>query len=1786
MTNSAGREEVESHQRPKQNQLCCKLRKGNKVTGKIGGLPVSLKVDTGSATTFITTKTFKSIPYKLRPGLKPTRKRFIAANGTFLDCEGETVLTMDFGEELYFPVIVGGVTENLLGQDFIQHFRCVLDFVNKEMYITKGGKEEIQCRQKIKRLARVVAAESIVIPAKSECLLPGKFKDKPLKGDGVLIQDKTFLKRHELLLARSLVNSEQLVFQIRLLNPGSDEVKVHTGTVIALFEHVTEGNIEQVCNVQTRHETFPTHLEDLVKQNTDKLTTEEAELFKDLLARKQEAFVGPGEVGRCNLGKHHINLTDDTPIKDSPRRVPMYKRDEVQEQVKKLEEQGLIEKSDSPYSAQTVLVKKKSGKWRMCVDYRKLNEKTIKDAYPLPRIEDNLDSLAGARMFSTLDCNMAYHQIELEEKDKIKTAFATPLGGLYHYVTMPFGLCNAPATFQRVAEKALEGLQWKIAVLYLDDIIVFSHDFESHIKNLELVLDRMITAGLKLKPSKCTFFQSETNFLGHVISENGVKTDPSKVEVIKNLKSPICLKELRSFLGLTSYYRKFIKDYSEIAQPLYVLTKKNVPWTWSAECETAFRTLKEKLTTAPILAYPKVDGGEFTLDCDASSMSIGAVLSQEQAGCERVIAYASRTLCKAEQNYCVTKLEMLAVVFFTKHFKHYLLGRHFRVRTDHGSLRWLSRFKEPDGQVQRWLEQLSQFDFDIIHRPGTKHRNADFLSRVVHGEHDLCRQCKMPFTDTLSDSDSIKGASGAESVGVQEEQGTPIVGALFDADTDSDSEDETEPNQFHAPRDSTPKVRRKRGRKANRPASAKQKSEPENELTVDKLLEYQEQDQDIRFVRNLKLENASKPEWAKISHESSAIKFWIARWDLLALHGGLLCIKWEYSEEDIRWRVCVPKGVVPSIMWYIHDAHVSGHMGIKKSYEKAKQCPFFWKGMRQSVVDYVRCCELCGESNNPPALKRHYLRSYVVGHRFERIAMDLAGPFPRSHNGHSYILVIGDYFTKLVEIFPLSDMTAVTVAECVVRGWIKRYGCPREIHSDQGRQFESAVFQEVCKLLEISKTRTTPLHARSDGFIERMNRSIQNILSKLVESNQKDWDTHLDFITMAYNSTPQESTGYSPYHLLYGEEITIPLDLLSPVISEEVGQKEQLVTEYASNLQNRLKDTYSFVQKNLNKASVRQKRQYDTRVKAYDFNEGDLVWRNQKQCLHGMKTKIKRHWTGPWKITNKICDVLFRIQNSRNLPSVIIHGDNLKKYFGEKTVDLQPARVLQQGVVLQPRLQEFVRNHVQNSHLSDTNISLSEQHDTSVFDGDDSLNEQNGVRTEDESVRSEIFEYESIPDMEPAHSEPNQGGGAHENRENLTGADGLQLGGARSRGAEKDDRQESRAKRGQAGEHGHSSTNTRTERPRRLPKHLQDFICYNIVILSRSTSVTRMPPPGRYWCDTCGRSYSNKRNLNRHMHEKHSGEQLHFSCPEPKCASRFIRRSFVTRHLVKYHMFDMRRAKQVVSDLVLEAESSTRHIPKATPSKSTVLVYEDISDEEKPTDFPSSNSTVTFSSTYPASQPDSSPRTAAVDRVEQAPVIEPLQVDELNEWMDTFWNDKDSGTSLGDTIKKQRSQAKRVDSNNNKVRCDSPKVSHAPSSPTLTDIVTEEVNTTAPTTSDADTVTPDTSEEDINTSVSGEKNSDESTVIDISDGDSDIETIASVVEEGEERCVTEYISVTLKTTTKYMNEQIVRVDRVAQLAYSDNFQPQNVDPMQLFEQVQSEFREYVNSFERESQQDA
>ncbi|MGL5405383.1 MAG: reverse transcriptase/ribonuclease H family protein, partial [Propionibacteriaceae bacterium] len=358
-------------------------------------------------------------------------------------------------------------------------------------------------------------------------------------------------------------------------------------------------------------------------------------------------------------------------------------------------------------------------------------------------MDDVFDALAGAKIFSTLDLASGYWQVEVAEKDREKTAF-TLQSGLYEFETMPFGLTNAPATFQRLMQQVLGHLITHCGLVYLDDFIVHGENETEHLRNLSSVLQALTDAGLKLKPSKCTLLQNEVKFLGHIVSQEGIRTDPDKIEKVKTWPTPTSETEVRSFLGLASYYRRFVKGFTNIIEPLNNLLKKDSPFQWDENCQIAFLKIRDLLCTTPILALPStgIKAGKFVLDTDASEVAIGAVLSQRNAnGQEKVIAYGSRSLSKQERNYCTTRKDMLAVVHFVRKYRHYLLGRNFVLRTDHQALKWLQTFKDPEGQIARWQGQLQEYNYDCVHSAGKKHGNSDALSRRPVRYHWECPSC-------------------------------------------------------------------------------------------------------------------------------------------------------------------------------------------------------------------------------------------------------------------------------------------------------------------------------------------------------------------------------------------------------------------------------------------------------------------------------------------------------------------------------------------------------------------------------------------------------------------------------------------------------------------------------------------------------------------------------------------------------------------------------------------------------------------------------------------------------------------------------------------------------------------------------------------------------------------------------------------------------------------------------------------------------------------------------------
>ena len=490
-------------------------------------------------------------------------------------------------------------------------------------------------------------------------------------------------------------------------------------------------------NVPDEQLTLPDHVQILLDESQDLLTPEEQVMAEVLLAEFARDFAKcKDDLTQTSIVHHGMTMVSNARVKLGPRRLALGKRQALKHELKRLLKLGVIEPSKSSWASPVVLVTKKDGSMRLCIDYCKVNEITLKDSYPLPSIDDSINALGGSKWFSTLDLASGYWQVPMHPDDIEKMALTTPFG-LYHFKVMPFGLANASATFERMMELVLSGLHWEICLIYIDDVIVFGRTFEEHIVRQHQVLTHKKGANLKLWPGKCKLFRHEVEYLGHVVSQDGAKTDPKKIKAIIEWPTPHNAKEVRSFVGLCSYYRSFVRGFTDITSPLHQIVAQE-EFHWSEECEKAFKTLQRALTTPRLLAYP-ADDGIFILDTDASGQGLGAVLSQLQGGEEHVIAYYSHVLTWPEQQYCVTRRELLAVVEAIKHFHHYLCGRHFVVRTDHGLLKWLMNFKHPEGQTWRWLQVLSEYDFEIHHKPGSQHKNADGLSRRPSQD---CRVCE------------------------------------------------------------------------------------------------------------------------------------------------------------------------------------------------------------------------------------------------------------------------------------------------------------------------------------------------------------------------------------------------------------------------------------------------------------------------------------------------------------------------------------------------------------------------------------------------------------------------------------------------------------------------------------------------------------------------------------------------------------------------------------------------------------------------------------------------------------------------------------------------------------------------------------------------------------------------------------------------------------------------------------------------------------------------------------
>lgn len=689
-------------------------------------------IDTGSAVSLLGFELATQIP-NLNWNLPYSGPSISIANGNLLHILGVATLEVLIGSCTYFiPFIVVDDFPFgcLLGNDFLET-RVKLDLIKGKFIIDKEVVDFV--REICKRSALVIAKDVDIEPQSLMFVECNGISS--LNSSSLIIYEPIdgLHAKHSIWGVRSIFSSSSGL-RIPLLNPYAKPVHLKSQTVIgsAELQELHSCFISEVSdNSETAFENTntTTYNSFISKVSSSTLDKSQAKLLHELLWKYRTLFSGfHTKPGKTNLISHKIITENSKPIKSIPRRFSPVETAAEKAEVSKMLKDGVIEHSDSPWSSPVVLVRKKDSTLRFCVDYRKLNSVTKKDVYPIPRIDDTLDSLAGSHIFSALDLAAGYWQIPLENDSKEKTAFVTK-DGLFHFNVLPFGLTNAPATFQRLMDSVLRHLKWQFCLVYMDDVIIYSKSFDEHLKHLQSVFHALHNANLLLKLEKCKFGLSSIPYLGHIISKDGIQPNPKNVEAIVKFPIPKNVEEIRRFLGLANHYRKFVHNFSMIAFPLSSLYQGNTPFVWSADCQIAFDTLKKFLSSSPILSYPDFTL-PFKLTGDASLIGIGSILSQIQNGKEVVIGYASRTLSRAERNYSTTERECLAIVHGCRIFRPYLYGNKVDITTDHAALQWLFNQKDPPARLHRWILKLTDLDLDVKYSSGKSIQHVDALSRA------------------------------------------------------------------------------------------------------------------------------------------------------------------------------------------------------------------------------------------------------------------------------------------------------------------------------------------------------------------------------------------------------------------------------------------------------------------------------------------------------------------------------------------------------------------------------------------------------------------------------------------------------------------------------------------------------------------------------------------------------------------------------------------------------------------------------------------------------------------------------------------------------------------------------------------------------------------------------------------------------------------------------------------------------------------------------------------------
>lgn len=1099
------------------------------------------------------------------------------------------------------------IFKGLIGIDNLEFLNATIDVKNKKL-ITPNAEIQIHYQKISKKL------NSYEVQPRTEQIIRVRTSIK--EGDVIIPS----VKSNNCEIPECLTKSSNYNALVTIVNK-DDKVAVVDFTQ-PLTAELYEGKLytpEEFHNLNCYSK--KDNIQDIPKIRTEHMNPEERYHIQKLVKEYSDIFHNEDKpLTFSNKVKHEIKTHDEMPIYTKSYRYPFVHKQEVQTQIQKMLSQKIIQPSNSPWSSPIWIVPKKldaSGKqkWRVVVDYRKLNEKTINDKYPLPNITDILDKLGRCQYFSTLDLASGFHQIEMNPRDSEKTAFNVE-NGHFEYLRMPFGLKNAPATFQRVMDNILKGIQNELCLVYMDDIIIFSVSLQEQIQNLRKVFDRLRNANFKIQIDKSEFFRKEVNFLGHVITPSGIRHNPDKIKAIKQYPVPKTQKQLKGFLGLLGYYRKFINNFATITKPLTQCLKKNANITLSEEYMNCIEKCKNLLTNEPILQYPDFTQ-TFNLTTDASNVAIGAVLSQGTIGKDLPVAYASRTLNESEKNYSTIEKELLAIVYATKYFRPYLYGRKFKIITDHKPLQWLFSLKEPNSKLVRWRLRLEEYDYDIIYKKGKLNANADALSRI---EINWTEEKE---TDNAKDIFEYMDAFYKE-LNQPKKVSESVIVNYDDNSVESDEEkiiqdiSNSKPESFRSQTD-----------------HSNQFEEPENVIPIiDSLLNKgQNQLEFILVNHSAQKPKLTKPfpnkfrltiEIGKDKFETEIINFiqeYIVPQVTYYIHFKPPEMYYQFSEiirKTFRWPsfkflcvrnklIDVPENEVSEVIQRYHESKTN-HRGINETESRIRQI-YYWPGMRNSVQTYINSCDICQRTKYERVpIKTGIGITPTPTKPFEIIHLDTL-----KIQKEIYLTII-DSFSKFAQIYKLPSLNSLDVVSKLIQ-FFSCYGVPKRIVTDNGTEFKNTNLKNLLALHKIEIHFTTPENPKSNGMIERLHSTLLEHIRLLKEQFQDSIENQTLYAILAYNNTIHSATKQRPIDIVTGH-----LNLEDPF---DIDCNISLMSNYVQNHKDKIKLLYQKINEKLQNQKEQVAKKYNENINQPILHENETFYPKELQRITKVQNKFR-----------------------------------------------------------------------------------------------------------------------------------------------------------------------------------------------------------------------------------------------------------------------------------------------------------------------------------------------------------------------------------------------------------------------------------------------------------------------------------------------------------------------------------------------------------------------------------